>query len=91
MCTSQLDISAGSTGTVTLFAAGPAGTLGSWSSFMDAALGEALSPPFTPYDNNLDFLLGAYILEDVLVTAYQARSWLGSPVQEKFAAYLAMV
>ena len=41
---------------------------------MDSALGKALSPPFTPYDSNLDFLLGAYILEDVLVTAYQARS-----------------
>ena len=71
---SQLDISAGSNGPVTLFAAGgPAGALGSWSAFMDSALGDTLNPPFTPYDSNLDFLLGAYVLEDVMVTAYQVR------------------
>ena len=75
----QLDISAGATGPVTLFAAdsSPARSLGSWSAFMDSALGHTLNPPFTPYDNNLDFLIGAYILEDVMVTAYEVRSMAG--------------
>ena len=36
-------------------------------------MGKTLNPPFTPYDSNLDFLIGAYILEDVMVTALQVR------------------
>ena len=68
----QLDISGGTNGPVTLFAAvsGP-GSLGAFSSFVDSALGKTLDPPFTPYDNNLDFLIAAYTLEDVMVTAYE--------------------
>jgi hypothetical protein len=71
----QLDISAGSTGTVTLFAAEtPSSTPGAWSDFVDSALGSTLNPPFSPYVNNLNFLIGAFILEDVMVTAYQVRA-----------------
>jgi len=61
---------------VTLFASitGAGSAVGAFASFVDSALGKTLSPPFTPYDSNLDFLLGAYILEDVLVTAYEVRA-----------------
>ena len=58
---------------MTLFAA-VTGSEGAFSSFVDSALGKSLSPPFTPYDSNLDFLFGAFILEDVLVTAYEVRA-----------------
>ncbi len=40
---------------------------------MNTALGKTLNPPFTPYDSNVDFLIGAYILEDVMVTALEVR------------------
>ena len=71
----QLDISAGSTGPVTLFSAdsGSTDNLGAWSNFANQALGKTLNPPFTPYDSNLDFIIGAYILEDVMVTAFEVR------------------
>lgn len=31
----------------------------------DAAFGTTLSPPFSPYSNDVTFLLGAFIFEDV--------------------------
>ncbi len=39
----------------------------------NAALGMTLDPPFSPYTNNIFFLHGAFIFEDVGVTAYQVR------------------
>ena len=71
----QLDISAGSPGILTLYSADTTtSSPGAWSKFVDAALSRTLSPPFSPYDNNLNFLIGAFILEDVMVTAYQVSA-----------------
>ena len=49
------------------------GSTGAFSVAADDALNQTLSPPFTPYENNLFFLHGAFIFEDVGVTAYQVR------------------
>lgn len=40
----------------------------------DAAVGETLSPPFNPYFNSLFFFHGAFIFEDVGVTAYKGAA-----------------
>ena len=48
------------------------GSNGAISKATDAALGKTLSPPFSPYANNVAFLIGAFIFEDVGVTPYQA-------------------
>ena len=47
------------------------GANGSFSMAADAAFNTTLSPAFTPYANNLFFIHGAFIFEDVGVTAYQ--------------------
>ena len=47
------------------------GPNGSFSLVANAALNLTLDPPFDPYGNNLFFLFGAFIFEDVGVTAYQ--------------------
>ncbi len=47
------------------------GPTGAFSIAADAAFNTTLDPPFTPYANNLFFLHGAFIFEDVGVTAYE--------------------
>ena len=42
-----------------------------FSAAADAALNTTLSPPFSPYVNDLYFLTGAFIFEDLGVTAYK--------------------
>ncbi|KAL3143542.1 hypothetical protein ABBQ38_002341 [Trebouxia sp. C0009 RCD-2024] len=42
-----------------------------FSAAADAALNTTLSPPFSPYINDLFFLHGAFIFEDLGVTAYK--------------------
>ena len=49
------------------------GSGNAFSMAADAALNTTLSPPFSPYTNDLFFLHGAFIFEDVGVTAYQVR------------------
>ena len=55
------------------------GPNGSFSIAADAAFNMTLDPPFTPYANNLFFIHGAFIFEDVGVTAYQVRTQPGHP------------
>ena len=43
----------------------------SFSAAADAALNTTLSPAFSPYVNDLYFLTGAFIFEDLGVTAYK--------------------
>ena len=54
---------------------------GAFSAFVSAALGQTVT--FNPYADNLRFLLGAYIMEDVIPTAWEVgdqtpRQGLGS-------------
>jgi len=51
---------------------------GAFSTFVNAALNYTLNPPFDPYADDLSFLLGAFIFEDVAVTWIQARSAISS-------------
>ncbi|KAK9792069.1 hypothetical protein WJX73_006566 [Symbiochloris irregularis] len=43
----------------------------SFSEILNAALGNPASPAYSPYDNDIFFLLGAFMFEDVGVTAYE--------------------
>ena len=47
---------------------------GAFATFVDAALNCTLNPPFDPYADDLSFLLGAFIFEDVAVTWVQVGS-----------------
>lgn len=53
----------------------PAINIGTAFQMLGANLSPAV-PNFTPYDNDYDFLLGAYIFEDVGVTAYHGAAKL---------------
>lgn len=45
-----------------------------FSKAADAAVGMTLMPPFLPYSGDIPFLLGAFIFEDVGVTAYKVSA-----------------
>jgi hypothetical protein len=47
-----------------------------FTAFVDlanAVMGETLEPPFDPFKDDLSFLLGTYMFEDVGVSAYRVR------------------
>ncbi|GMH13147.1 hypothetical protein Nepgr_014988 [Nepenthes gracilis] len=45
-----------------------------FASFIDEAFGHPLNPPFDPYNNSLNFLLGSYIVPYVGLTGYVGAS-----------------
>ena len=57
-----------------------------FSAAANAALGTTLSPPFVPYVNDLYFLTGAFIFEDLGVTAYEGALGGISSLDIKLAA-----
>jgi hypothetical protein len=50
------------------------GATGAFSVAANDALNMTLDPPFSPYTNDIFFLHGAFIFEDVGVTAYEVSS-----------------
>lgn len=54
-----------------------AGASGAFSQFVLLAINSSTGPvsAFNPYSDNLHFLIGAYIIEDVVPTAWEVRSW----------------
>jgi hypothetical protein len=45
-----------------------------WGKLIDGAFGHKLNPPFNPYDNTLNFVLGMYTLPYVGLTGYVGTS-----------------
>ena len=58
----------------------------------DVVMGRTLNPPFDPFKDDLSFLIGSYIFEDVGVSAYRVRTCLprlnlGSPATKVFQLF----
>lgn len=58
---------------------------GAFAAAANAAIGTTLKTPFTPYGNDALFLHGAFIFEDVGVTAYHGAVGLISPALAPYA------
>ena len=52
------------------------GSTGAFSIAADAAFNETLNPPFNPYLNDIFFIHGGFLFEDVGVTAYKVRLYV---------------